>query len=271
MQTISISSENALKRSRQVASSAKVERCPTSCGTCNLGKLCLAGTARALDATLAANMNYSRRRIKRGERLYHAGTSFEMLYIVRSGFFKSFAIADDGKEQVIGFQMAGEILGLDGIESNRHTLNVQALEDSFVCVIPFAELERAAARSPVLQRQLLRTMSHEIVHDQNLMMLLATTPAEARVVTFLLDLSTRFVARGYSGTEFLLRMTREEIGSYLGLKLETVSRVFSRLQQLELIEVDNKHICLVDMNALRALIGTEHIRRSARPRYALAG
>ncbi len=270
--TAAVSRESTVKGAASYSPpSAKVERCPTSCATCNLRELCLPGETNELDVALMTNMNYARRRIKRGESLYHAGAPFESLYVVRSGFFKSFAITEDGDEQVTGFQMAGEILGLDGIDSDCHTLTVRALEDSLVCVIPFAQLERMASRSLSLQRQLHRLMSREIVHDQGVMMLLATMQAEARVATFLLNLSQRFTARGYSAAEFLLRMTREEIGSYLGLKLETVSRVFSRLQQSRLIEVEHKRIRLRNIPELRALIGGESPKRGTHPRLALVG
>jgi CRP/FNR family transcriptional regulator len=258
-------------RARYNASSVKVEHYPTSCATCNVRESCLPGGANELDARLMDGMNYARRRIRRGESLYHAGAPFESIYVVRSGFFKSFAITEDGDEQVTGFQMAGEVIGFDGIESDSHTLNVRALEDSLVCVIPFAQLERMASRSLGLQRQLHRLMSREIIHDHGVMTLLATMDAEERVASFLLDLSQRFVARGYAAAEFLLRMTREEIGSYLGLTLETVSRIFSRFQQSRLIDVQSRRVCILDSRALKALIGTGNVKRYAKPRLALVG
>lgn len=245
----------AVHRPMRLPSTAP-ERLPTLCSTCSLRGLCLpCGTG--MDAGLVDELIYARRRIKRGEVLYRAGTKFDSLYAVRSGFLKSYAIAEDGREQVTGFQMAGELIGLDGIETDKHSLTVRALEDSVVCVIPFAGLEALSMRLPSLQRQFHRMMSREIVRDQGVMMLLGTMHADQRVAAFLLNLSQRFAARGYSGVEFVLRMTREEIGSYLGLKLETVSRVFSKLQQSRLIDVQNKKIHLLKTTALKAMLGQE--------------
>ncbi len=207
------------------------------------------------DTQALDDLFFSRRTIKRGASLYRAGTPFQSLFTVRSGFFKSYVVTEDGREQVTGFQMAGEIVGLDGIETDSHNLNVEALEDSVVCVIPFAQLEDLASRVPSLQRQFHRMMSREIVRDQGVMMLLGSMHAEERVAAFLLNLSQRFAARGYAAARFILRMTREEIGSYLGLKLETVSRIFSKLQQGGLIAIDKKSVHLLNVTALKALMG----------------
>jgi CRP/FNR family transcriptional regulator len=234
---------------------AIVARHPTTCSSCNLRGLCLPCGLSGVDAQSVDDLGFSHRRLKRSETLYRAGAPFKSLYAVRSGFFKSYAIAEDGREQITGFQMAGEIIGLDGIETDAHHLNVEALEDSVVCVIPFTRLEQLASRLPGLQRQLHRMMSREIVHDQGVMMLLGSMDAEERVAAFLLNLSQRFAARGYAAAEFLLRMTREEIGSYLGLKLETVSRIFSKLQLAGLIAIEKKSVRLLDVAALKAVLG----------------
>jgi CRP/FNR family transcriptional regulator, anaerobic regulatory protein len=233
---------------------APVERLPTPCSGCGLRDVCLPCGLTGADAQSIDELVYSRRRVRRHETLYRAGAPFQSLYAVRGGFFKSFVVTEDGREQVTGFQMPGEIIGLDGIETEAHRLNVVALEDSMICTIPFARLEQMAARLPALQRQIHRMMSREIVRDQGVMTLLGTMDAEQRVVAFLLSLSQRFAARGYAAGEFLLRMTREEIGSYLGLKLETVSRVFSRLQQAGLIGVRNKNVQLRDLPALKSVL-----------------
>jgi CRP/FNR family transcriptional regulator len=234
---------------------APVGRLPTPCSGCGLRDVCLPCGLSGADAQSIDQLVYSRRRVRRHETLYRAGAPFQSLYAVRSGFFKSFVVTEDGREQVTGFQMPGEIIGLDGIEAEAHRLNVEALEDSMVCIIPFARLEQMAGRLPAFQRQFHRMMSREIVRDQGVMTLLGTMDAEQRVAAFLLSLSQRFAARGFAAAEFLLRMTREEIGSYLGLKLETVSRVFSRLQQSGLIEVQNKSVRLLDLAALKATLG----------------
>ena len=228
---------------------AKLAAMPTHCGTCNLREVCLpcglAGSAQAL----LDDIVYTRRRVKRGDTLYRAGTGFESLYAIRSGFFKSRVVLEDGRDQVTGFHMAGEILGMDGIGTESHTADLIALEDSEVCVIPYHRLEE-----PDLQRQLHRVMSREIVRDQGVMMLLGTMRAEERLAAFLLNLSQRFLARGYAPNEFHLRMTREEIGSYLGLSLETVSRLFSRFQDEDLITVQQKHIRILDIAGLKSMM-----------------
>ncbi|MBI3898215.1 MAG: fumarate/nitrate reduction transcriptional regulator Fnr [Gammaproteobacteria bacterium] len=237
------------------AASKNIERCPILCSSCNLRHLCLPCGMTDADAEFLGDLHFTRRHLKRGDTLYRAGASFDSLYAVRSGFFKSYAITEDGREQVTGFQMTGEIIGLDGIENDKHSLTIKALDDAVVCVIQFTQLEEMASRLPALQRQIHRLMSREIVRDQSMMMLLGAMPAEGRVTAFLLGLSQRFAARGYAASEFILRMTREEIGSYLGLKLETVSRVFSRLQQSGLIDVQQKHVHLRDMTGLQAILG----------------
>jgi CRP/FNR family transcriptional regulator len=146
-------------------------------------------------------------------------------------------------------------MGLDGISTDRHPCDAIALEDSELCVIPFSRLEELSRETPSLQRHLHKIMSREIVSDQSVMMLLGSMRAEERLAAFLLNLSQRMTARGYSPSEFYLRMTREEIGSYLGLKLETVSRVFSRFQNEGLIAVQQKHIRILDIPKLRAIVG----------------
>jgi len=219
------------------------------CATCNLRDMCL---PRGLDlegVAAFAEMISTRKRVKRGESLYRTGDAFNAIYAVRMGFFKSRVILDDGRDQVTGFHMPGEIVGMDGIGTERHTTDEIALEDSEVCVIPYARLDE-----PGMQRQLHKAMSRELVRDQGVMMLLGTMRAEERIATFLLNLSQRYAARGFSCSEFHLRMTRDEIGSYLGLSLETVSRLLSRLDDEGVIAVRQKHVVIRDMGALRALM-----------------
>ncbi len=222
------------------------------CGACNLRELCLPSGLNGSDPGMLDDLVYTRKRVKRGESLYRAGGEFESLYAIRSGFFKSRVVLEDGRDQVTGFHMAGEILGMDGIGTDSHTADAIALEDSEVCVIPYARLEE-----PHLQRQLHKVMSRELVRDQGVMMLLGTMRAEERLAAFLLNLSQRFVARGYASQEFHLRMTRDEIGSYLGLSLETVSRLFSRFQDDGLITVQQKHICILDIAGLKAVMSRD--------------
>lgn len=224
-----------------------------ACAQCNLRELCLAvglddQDLHKLDALVA------RRKIKRGQQLYRAGDPFEAIYAIRIGFFKTDILTEEGLEQVTGFNMAGEILGMDGISSDHHVCNATALEDSEVCVMPYDQLEILSREIRSLQHQFHKFMSREIVRDQSLMILLGSMRAEERIAAFLLNLSQRMKQRGYSASEFHLRMTREEIGSYLGLKLETVSRAFSKFHDEGLIGVQQKYIRILDNDGLRALL-----------------
>ncbi|MCZ4305144.1 fumarate/nitrate reduction transcriptional regulator Fnr [Zoogloeaceae bacterium G21618-S1] len=226
----------------------------TACSQCNLQELCLPfgmsdGDINQLDGLIGA-----RRKVKRHQHLYRVGDTFEAIYAVRTGSFKTDVLLEDGREQVTGFQMSGEIIGLDGISTDAHTCNAVALEDSDVCIIPFANLETLSREVESLQHQFHKVMSREIVRDHGVMMLLGSMRAEERLAAFLINMSQRFTARGFSAAEFHLRMTREEIGSYLGLKLETVSRAFSRFQENGLIKVQQKHIRIVNIGGLKALL-----------------
>ena len=229
-----------------------------TCASCNLRALCLPGVLCAEDMARAESLVYARRRVKRGEALFQGGAEFNAVYAIRSGFFKTSLVDGEGREQVTGFSMGGELLGMDGIGSGRYNGGAIALEDSEVCVLPYALIEEMAEDSPALRRQLHAVLSREIVRDHGVMMLLGSMRAEERLATFLLNLSRRFTARGYSPSDFHLRMTREEIGSYLGLKLETVSRLFSRFHDDGLIEVQQKHIRVLDGAGLALVLGTRH-------------
>lgn len=226
----------------------------TACSNCNLRELCLPFGLSLDELERLDDLISTRRRIKRGDHLYRAGDAFDSIYAIRSGFFKTDVLLEDGRDQVTGFQMAGELLGLDGISTEHHTCNAIALEDSEICAIPFNRLESLSREIHNLQHHFHKVMSREIVRDHGVMMLLGTMRAEERLAAFLLNLSQRFTARGFSHAEFYLRMTREEIGSYLGLKLETVSRAFSRFQEEGYIAVQQKHIRILNVNGLKALM-----------------
>lgn len=227
----------------------------TACSACNLRELCLpVGLTHEELAQLDDLVRHSNLR-RRGEALYAAGDPFKSLFAVRTGFFKTYVLYEDGREQVTGFHMAGEIMGMDAISTDFHTCFAIALEDSDVCELPFARLEELSREIPSLQRHFHRVMSREIVRDHGVMMLLGSMRAEERLATFLLNLSQRMSSRGYSAANFHLRMTREEIGSYLGLKLETVSRTFSKFQEEGLITVQNKEIRIVSASGLARIVG----------------
>ncbi len=236
------------------APAAQASRLEVKCSGCNLRELCLPKGLDEAELRRLECVVYTRRRIKRGEALFDAGDDFHSVYSIRSGFFKTTTIDNEGREQVTGFNMPGELLGMDGIGSGRYHANAVALEDSEVCVLPFSLVESLGREVPALQRHLFSVLSREIVRDHGVMMLLGSMRAEERLATFLLNLSKRFHRRGYSPTEFHLRMTREEIGNYLGLKLETVSRLFSKFQAEGLIEVEQKHVRIVDVDGLGALL-----------------
>jgi len=203
------------------------------------------------DLDAFAEVAFLRRRLKRGETVFHAGDQFGAIYAVRSGFFKTAKVDAASREQVIGFFMRGELFGLDGVAASRYDNTASALEDSEIVVLPFALMEDMAQKNQAMQRQLHAILSREITRDHGVMMLLGSMSAEARLATFLVNLSTRFVRRGYSPSEFVLRMTREEMGSYLGLKLETVSRLFSKFQKSGLLDVHQKHVRILDPQGLQ--------------------
>jgi len=229
-----------------------------TCSSCNMREMCLPAGLCPEDMLRIEGLVYARRRVKRGETLFNAGDTFGSIYAIRSGFFKTSVIDGEGREQVTGFCMGGELLGLDGLGAGRYNGTAVALEDSEACVLPFALVEELSHDIRPLQRQLHSVLSREIVRDHGVMMLLGSMRAEERLATFLLNLSKRFMRRGYSSSDFHLRMTREEIGSYLGLKLETVSRLFSSFQKDNLIEVQQKHVRIRDIAGLERMLAPKY-------------
>ena len=225
-----------------------------ACSSCNLRELCLPVGLSHEDLERMDTLVATRRNVPRGDMLFRAGDEFQSLYAVRTGFFKTCVSSEDGRDQVTGFQMAGELLGLDGISSDRHSCDAVALEDSQVCVIPFSQLEELSREFTDLQRQFHKIMSREIVRDHGVMLLLGSMRAEERLAAFLLNLTQRLQARGFSPSALILRMTREEIGSYLGLKLETVSRTFSKFQDDGLLEVKQRQIRILNQAGLSKLV-----------------
>ena len=229
--------------------------CVTTCSSCNLRELCLpVGLSKLELEYLDKHLVTTRRKVARGAALYQAGAPLESVYAVWTGFFKTSLASRDGRDQVTGFQMGGELLGLDGIATRRHEVDAVALEDSQVCVMPFGVLESLALEVPPLQQQLHRVMSCEIVRHQRVMLLLGSMYAEERLAAFLLNLTKRLHARGFSASQLLLRMTREEIGSFLGLTLETVSRTFSKFQAEGLLHVHNRQIRITDTLGLQHIV-----------------
>jgi len=225
-----------------------------ACSSCNLRELCLPVGFSDQELDRLDTMVALRRTVRRGDTLFHSGDGFEAVYAVRTGFFKTRVSSEDGRDQVTGFQMAGELLGLDGIGTDHHTCDAVALEDSQVCVIRYDQLEHLSREFTDLQRQFHKIMSREIVRDHGVMLLLGSMRAEERLAAFLLNLTQRLEARGFSASALVLRMTREEIGTYLGLKLETVSRCFSKFQEDGVLQVRQRHIRVLDPAALQQMV-----------------
>jgi CRP/FNR family transcriptional regulator len=233
------------------------ETIKVACSNCNLRELCMPIGLKEVEPQRVDDLVSQRRGIKRGAALFHNGEPFTSLYSVRTGFFKTSLTTEDGRDQVTGFQMAGEIIGLDGIVNEHHTCDAIALEDAEVCVMPFDRIEEISREVGALQKHVHRIMSREIVREHGVMLLLGTMRAEERLAAFLLNLVQRLQARGFSRTELILRMTREEIGSYLGMKLETVSRTFSRFADEGTIKVKQRHIHIQDAEALKRLVNPQ--------------
>jgi CRP/FNR family transcriptional regulator, anaerobic regulatory protein len=230
------------------------------CSRCNLREICLpVGLTRDEIESIDGRMVTARRKLARGERLFQVGDRFDTVYAIWTGFFKTCVSSKDGREQVTGFQMGGELIGLDGIGTRRHEVDAVALDDSQVCVIPFAELEVLALELSSLQQQFHRLMSREIVRNHGVMLLLGSMNADERLAAFLLNLTQRQRARGFSGSSIVLRMSREEIGSYLGLKIETVSRTFSKFQASGLLFVRHRQIQVVDPVGMQLIVDGETV------------
>lgn len=227
----------------------------THCQTCSMRELCLPvgltiEEMKRVDALIA-----HRTKVRKHGTLYRAGDSFHALYAIQIGSLKTTMHAEDGREHVMGYHMPGELIGFDGIGTDRYGADATALEDTEVCVLPFTSIENLARSIPALQHTLHQLMSKEITRDQGMMLLLGSMRAEERLAVFLLNMADRYRRRGYSSTEYALRMTREEIGNYLGLKLETVSRLFSKFQGEGLIQVQGRAVKLLNSVALKRIVG----------------
>ncbi|MDE2260060.1 MAG: fumarate/nitrate reduction transcriptional regulator Fnr [Betaproteobacteria bacterium] len=225
------------------------------CGDCTIRELCLPAGLSDEEVMLLDQHMAHRQVVKKGESLYRTGDSFKSLFAVSTGFLKTSILHEDGRAQVTGFQMAGEILGLDAISTDQHICDAVALVDSMVCEITFDRFEELGQLMSNLQHRFNKTLSREIVREQGMMLLLGSMSAEERLAAFLGSLAKRFAARKQSGSELVLPMTREDIGSYLGLKLETVSRILSRFHDQQLLEVKGRSVRILDQAGLNQMIG----------------
>ena len=228
--------------------------CRVLCSNCNLREICVpAGLTRVELEYIDRRLISGRRKVARGAHLFRAGNPFEALYAVWTGQFKTCLTSNAGREQVTGFQMGGELIGIDGIAARRHQVDAVALEDSQVCVMLFEEFEALAHEVPSLQQRFHRLVSRELIESHEVMLMLGSMYADERLASFLLNLAHRMEARGFSPTAVTLRMTREEIASFLGLSIETISRTFSKFQSRGLLFVRNRHVRLTDP------LGLQHV------------
>ncbi|NVD71403.1 fumarate/nitrate reduction transcriptional regulator Fnr [Duganella sp. BJB1802] len=236
-----------------VLPSATLDTLKASCASCSMHQLCLPMGLDNNDMDRLDQIIGRRRKVPRGAPLFRIGDSFQSLYAIRLGHFKTYQVNREGVEQITGFQMAGELLGMDAISADQHHCTGVALEDSEVCEIPFGSLQQLLADMPTLLRHFHRMMSQEITREQSVMLLLGNMQATQRFAAFLVNLSSRYEARGYSPHVFQLRMSREEIGNYLGLTIESISRLLSKFKKEGLLRVSNREIELLEPIRLKAI------------------
>jgi CRP/FNR family transcriptional regulator len=220
------------------------------CQNCSISELCLPFSLNEQELTSLDDIIDRKRPIHKGDKIFHDGQELHALFAIRSGTFKTFTVSEQGEEQITGFHLAGDLLGFDAIAESNHPSFAQALETSMVCEIPYHNLDQLSDTMPKLKKQVLRLMSNEIKTDQAMLTLLNRKNAEQRVATFLVSLSERYHSRGLSSSEFRLTMTRSEIGNYIGLTVETISRLLNRFHKNDLIKVDGKLIEILDIDAL---------------------
>lgn len=229
-----------------IAAAGTVKFCPhnhdISCSQCGLSALCLPIALEATEIDSLDDIVQRSKPLQKGAHLFRENDTFTSVYAVRSGAIKVYRITDDGKEQVTSFSFPGEILGMDAISKNKHASCAIALETSAICEIPFERLDELGTKLPTLRRRFFQLMSEKITTDQQLITLLGKTTAEQRVTALLLSISARNARQKLSATNFNLPMSRIDIGNYFGLTVETVSRVFGRLQKLGLIAVNHKEV-----------------------------
>jgi len=239
----------------KTAAAAPLRGAQPHCQTCSLNALCMPLSLTENDMERLDDIIRRGRPIQKGQLLFQQGEEFQSVFAVRTGALKTYTLASNGEEQITGFHLASELIGLSGYDAGSYPLTAKALETTTVCEIPLQQLDGLADELPDLRKQLMRTMGTEIRHDQNMMLLLSKKNAEERVASFLLDISQRYQRRGFSSTHFRLPMSRVDISNYLGLAVETISRVFTRFQKNELIETQGKEIILKDVDTLFDLAG----------------
>ncbi|WP_105171475.1 FNR family transcription factor [Pseudoalteromonas sp. T1lg24] len=226
------------------------KNCAIKCQDCSISQLCIPVSLNAEEMGKLDDIIERKKPLHKGDYLFEAGQPLRSIYAVRSGSFKSYTLTESGEEQITGFHLAGDIVGFDGISTMSHKSYAQAMETAMVCEIPFTTLDDLSGKLPKLRHQVMRMMSNEINYDQEMLLMLNKKTAEERLAAFLANLSTRFGERGFSKKEFRLTMTRGEIGNYLGLTVETISRLLSRFQKADIIKVEGKFITILDADEL---------------------
>jgi CRP/FNR family transcriptional regulator len=229
-----------------------------NCQHCGFSQLCLPYTLNEQELDKLDDIIQRKKPSHKGDHLFEAGKPLHALYAVRSGSFKTYILTEQGEEQITGFHLPGDVIGFDAIGEQQHPSYAQALETAMVCEIPFGNLDHLLDQVPKLRQQLMRLMSQDIQGDQQMMLLLNRKTAEEKLAAFLSDLAQRFGNRGLSRREFRLTMTRGEIGNYLGLTVETISRLLGRFHKDELIHVDGKFISILNFDELCKTAGIRH-------------
>jgi CRP/FNR family transcriptional regulator len=232
----------------------KIADIKVSCSNCSLSELCLPHGMSHDDMDELDKIVRRQQPYQPGQHIFRAGDRGQSLFAVRSGALKSYCTTEDGDEQVLGFTLPGEVVGLDGMNDGCYASSSVVLETSSVCELPYDSLEEMCHLLPGLNRQMMRVVSKEISSDQGMLLLLGKRTAEDRLAAFLLSMSSRYHSRGLSPTEFNLPMSRQDIGNYLGLAIETVSRLFANFQKNQLLTVSRRQIVLTDLPRLRAMV-----------------
>lgn len=223
-----------------------------NCADCRLAGICLPISLEIEDINKLDDIIQRGRPVQKNDHIYYAGDTFKSVYALRSGAVKTIKNTEDGQEQITGFYLPGEIIGMDGLAGSVHLNTAVTLETSAICEIPFSRLEELSTKLPSLQRRFFQLMSKEIIQDQQLITLLSKNSADERISSLLLSISGRNHNRGLSSKDFYLPMSRSDIGNYLGLTIETVSRVFSRLHKKGVINLDKKHVIINDIDSLKS-------------------
>ena len=231
------------------------DRLKVSCGQCNLNELCFPHGMNPEDMSKLDAIIEQRKPLHKNDNLFREGDESHSIYAVRSGSVKTLVESPNGDEQIVGFHLPGEVLGLDGFMDGTHTCTAIALETTSVCVMPMPKLESLCTTIPGLQHQMRRIMGKEVTEEHMMLLMLGKMSAEEKIATFLLSISRRMEERHWKATEFVLSMPRQDIANYLGLAVETVSRLFAHYQDAGIIKVDRRRISILDLQRLNEIVG----------------